>query len=251
MFRRKRRRTGMWLPPSLTQKITGNVAVSPSTIIAPTDGAIGNYDQVLVLRSPNTQGYYDAFDIPLVGDLKQNTLPGAAAGDTLADFAFGYSLKRIVGNIFVGVEQFRFTEEVDFPYLFMCTAGIMVKRVNDNGDAVNITIPDIYDSQTDPWIWRKSWLLCNQPQASHSVAAAYTAFPSNNAAYGSVAEGTKCDAKTRRTIKAEERLFMTLQTTALQALDGQAQQMVVNWYWNLRFFGRVFQSAGNRRNASR
>lgn len=240
----------MWLPPSLDNKVTGNPA-SSTTITVPNDGAIGRYQQVVNLRSPDTDGVYDAFDVALLGDSKPNVLPGSSDGDTLADFAFGYSLKRIVGNIWCCPEQTRFTENVDFPYLFMCTAGIIVKRVNDAGSAVNATIPDLYDSQTDPWIWRRSWLLCNQPQASRAANATYFAAPSNNAAYGSVAEGTKCDAKTRRTIKQEERLYMTLQATCVQNLDGQDAQYAVDWYWNLRFFGRVFQSAGNRRNASR
>lgn len=240
----------MWLPPSLTQKITGN-PVNFNAITVPTDGAIGTYNQTVTLRSPDTYGVYDSVDIPIVGDLKFQTLPGENSGDTLADFAFGYSLKRIVGSIFCAPEQFRFTEEVTFPYLFMCTAGLMVKRVNDQGVSISATIPDVYDSQTDPWIWRRSWMLCNQPQASHNVLDPYYAFPSSNAAYGSVAEGTKLDAKTRRTVKQEERLFLVLQTTCVQNNDGQDQIMAVNWYWNLRFFGRVFQSAGNRRNASR
>lgn len=238
----------MWLPIAPQNRINLSSPGGLGTITGAGDGSIGALQQIMLTPSV---GVFQSTEIPLIGDNNEAVVPGIA-GATMADFAFGYSLQRAVGSIFCSVEQQLFIQGENVPYNFMCTAGLMVRRVNDAGDPNTFSPPDIFESMSDPWIWRRSWALTNQPQAQSS--GGYFPYPSNNAAYGSIREGSHIDAKTRRTIKQEERLFLTLMTTCVGPLtDPPALQegYGINWMWNIRFFGRVFQTSGNRRNASR
>lgn len=248
MRRMRKRRLGMWLPPDATANKVGpgDPQVGPGPIVTPVDVAIGVLQNSVVSKWGSTVGT----EVPLIGDVKPNVIAGLN-GQTLNDFSFGYSLQRVVGGIWVAVQQQDLDQGNGAPYDILCTAGIMVRRVDDAGSPIQIGGPQLYDAYTDPWLWRRSWMLTNQPQAVGS--GGYYPFPSNNGAYGSVREGTHVDQKTRRTVKLEERVFMSLQATVVGPIT--ATQAGTNtglfWAWDLRFFGRVFNTSGNRRNASR
>lgn len=241
---RKRRNNGVWLPPDPYNAVgfddTIPISATDQSIIkqgtAPLGGTLADSGVV---------------DIPLVGDFNQDRVVGEtlATGPTLADARFGYSLKRVVGKIWVHAPNFD-PGLADAAYLWCVTAGLIVRRTDDVGDPLTIqTNPQLYDAAGDPWIWRRSWIVCNQVQAllAQSTTPAY---PQNNVAgLPSALDGPHIDAKTRRTIKQEERLYLHIGTVAL---NGTAQdQFVLRWVADLRFFGRIFQSAGNRRNATR
>lgn len=246
-FKRKGRQ-GIWLPPSLQNRIAdGNPNAGPQDLTLPNDNAVGVYQLVLPQISWGTTS---GVELPLVGDVKPNQVVGFN-GTTLNDYSFGYALKRVVGNIFVSVEQQLWDQGGNLPYDYFITAGIMVKRVTDGGNPVQPTPPQAYDNATDPWLWRRNWMLCNQVQAQ--AQGAYLPFPSNNCAFGSAEEGAFVDQKTRRTIKQEERLFLVVQATlALPVESGINQEATfLGIAWDLRFFGRVFASSGNRGNAAR
>jgi len=245
----RRKRSGMWLPPDLQNAVdAGNPAVGFTALTAPTGNAIKGTTLVFGNTSWGTS---IGKAVPLIGDLKSASNMAGLAGATLADYSFGYSLQRVVGNIYVAVEQQLFNQGTAMATGVMVTAGMMVKRVDDDGAPITASPPQNYDSASDPWLWRRSWMLCNQPQAV--AQGAYYGYPSNNGAYGSVREGTFVDQKTRRTVKLEERVFMVIQATLVSPYTDlvDAQGLGVEVLWDFRYFGRVFTSAGNKRNASR
>lgn len=250
MMRRKRRFRGIWMPPDLTHAINFTGQAPPATITAGTDTAI-KYQAMGPFSTGLGQGETFATTIGLIGDFNDSTLPNAGPGQTLADIAVGYSLRRVVGKIFVTCDQVA-TNDADNSYAFAVTCGIIVRRISDSGGAVTaLAGPQFYENWRDPYLWRRTWVIENQPQAV--LSAYYDPWPAHNAVGGSVHDGPHVDAKTRRTVKSEERLFLDIQATTLNGTAGAGGGVnsFVHVYWDLRFFGRTFQSSGNRNNASR
>lgn len=248
MFRRKRRKfRGIWLPPD-----------PYDTVVAGKTTPITNPSQNIIkfsrLDMPNAVGLGANVSIPLVGDWNEQNIPGQAPAGagypqaSLADLATGYSLRRVVGKLFLSVEQDNVTQEAAGAWVV--TAGLIVRRVNNAGEPVEVDqFADAYESARDPWLWRRNWLLQNSG-ATAAGGWQQHIWPGANWNYHSVADGPHVDAKTRRTVKAEERLYMSISAITL---DGTDDQTVTSLYavWDFRFFGRTFTAAGNRGNAAR
>lgn len=247
---RRKRNNGRWLPPD-----------PYNTIVTDADLPVTNVTQCIIkevhLPTATVIGGSRTVSVPLVGDANEDIIPGAvnASGEishTLVDVAFGYSLKRVVGKMFCSIAQQNI--DPDDVRQVMVTVGLMVRRVNEAGapTALN-TFTDTYDATCDPWIWRRNWLLTNQVAMLANRPTSYLVGSGTNYAHGpALGDGPHVDAKTRRTVKAEERLFLDFTVTTLDSGEnGQIDGAAVYLYFDLRFFGRVFQSATNRRNASR
>lgn len=241
---RRKRAGGIWLPPSPYDRLA-----------MPADTAITNVQQVAIggaeMPTPaNGPATSTNLVLPLIGDFNQEAIAGVAQdGPTMADMTYGYSLKRIVGNLFIGCTQN--VPVTDSGSSWVVTAGIMVRRTQDTGaPAVLDTFVDTYAAWRDPWVFRRSWIIQNkQALAVYHVDRAQ--WPVTNVDYNNALCNHRVDQKTRRTVKSEERLFLSVTVTALDGLAGLASETVFDIIWDLRFFGRVFQSAGNRNNASR
>jgi len=188
---------------------------------------------------------------PIVADTPLNPAL-AGATNSLADLEqSAYRLRRIVGKIFIGAQQ---AEGVGGSTANMLvTAGLIVLRVDSTGAPLN-TITEDYSVNNlaniaDPWIWRRSWVLTNIPQAvlSPGTPIAYE----YNTAAGSVADGPHVDAKTARIVGPEERLFLAV--TGM-SIDGNPNDQLNNRVfvdYDLRVLASMRSSQGNRRNASR
>lgn len=248
MMRRRRKFRGLWLPPDLTHAINFTGQAPPATITMGSDTAI-KYQAMGPFSNGLGQGETYSTSVPLVGDFNESTLPNAGPGQTLADFSIGYSLRRVVGKIWCSVDQ-QILGDADNSYLYAITCGIIVRRVGDQGQILALPGPQFYENWTDPYLWRRTWFIAN---AKFQQSLAYNVdFPSSNAEYGSIQDGPHVDAKTRRTIKAEERLFLDIQATTMNGDNIAPDDPTFAYvWWDLRFFGRTFQSAGNRNNASR
>lgn len=176
--------------------------------------------------------------------------------DTLSDYeGSGYRLRRIVGKCFCTAEQDQ-EPPAGSPSGVIVTAGFIVLRVDPNGTPLagiagflNYS-PQILDSERDPWIWRRSWILSNGGLSGTGGPTGFNAeFPFTNTEYGSVADGPHIDAKTARAIKDEERLFFV---AAGLALDGaQGTDLGVRIILDYRLLASMYKASGNRRNASR
>lgn len=251
MFRR-RKRTGIWLPPDPFNYVGSELDV-------PLNNPNGVILKEMVLNASVNFASSTNAEQALVGDLNEDLIAGQGINQTrngtLNDLAVGYSLKRIVGKIYVAVSLTQ-AGEAESANVFMVTAGIIVRRVNDTGASLaqnaGEAFTDTYESARDPWVWRRNWILKNDSTPTPS-GFFINDWPSNNVReYGAgIHDGTHVDAKTRRTVKSEERLFLDVTATALNGGTGLQGSQGIQIYYDLRLFGRVFTSAGNRRNASR
>lgn len=240
---KRRRRAGIWLPPDPNNTLLGQGAIS---------NPAQNVIKAINIPLSNQQGTTTTVpSIPMVGDFNEDVIAGlgGAGGNTLNDMTFGYSLQRIVGKIFLGVEQDNVTDNAASTWLF--EAGFMVRRVDDGGVPTTLDVDTMsYEAWRDPWIWRRSWVLHNYGATPGVPSLNGYLWPGTNSDTGSALDGPHVDAKTHRTVKAEERLFFDLSAIALDGTD-DVTESVAFAFLDLRFFGRVFQSAGNKRNATR
>lgn len=246
MARRKRPRV-VWLPPDRGNR----VGVAPANTTSSTTSA-------LLIVQTEFQGQ--------IGDVRSTVTPivldeapedGLLLGtQSLADVTqSGYRLRRIVGKIF-GSQRQASNGGNPAPTIGVLTVGFIVLRVNEEDsqplqNAAQYNAAS-YGNNTDPWIWRRSWVLQNQEAVPDlaSPAREFSGFRSTIDA-GSVADGPHIDAKTARIIGPEERLFMVTTTTSL---DGGAEPEIeapVTIIADLRVLGSMRANVGNRRNASR
>jgi len=87
-----------------------------------------------------------------------------------------------------------------------------------------------------PWIWRRTWIL----QALDGVSP--QSFPASTAGYGSVLDGPHIDAKTRRRVRQDERLFGSVSISYMQpefASEPAAGSQSITYNLDLRFFGAL------------
>jgi len=171
----------------------------------------------------------------------------------------GYLLKRIVGKFFCGMHQKAPEEGAFTPGFAVLSAGLEVLRCSSDNNPMGAAAPEqnyatiLEGNETDPWIWRRDWILANGNANDTSTAAeAWEWAPYTNAEYGSVMDGPHVDVKVGRRIGPEERLFLSLTTfprngfaTAAVQEDGNIEYMFI-----YRVLGVPIRST-NRRNASR
>lgn len=250
MARRTRRPKVVWLPVDRDNRLGEPSAATVGTAsshfqfqIAPPDGAIGSTGSGA---------------IPLVGDSPQiNALAGSSVA-SLADFeGSAYRLRRVVGKIYAAISQ------VDLGAgaadTMILTVGLIVLRCDPEGiplvNVANVVTavhynPSAMDNISDPWIWRRSWMLTNAVQVVAN-SPFHAIFPPTNASgFGSgISDGPHVDAKTARIIGNEERLFLVATATNANG-DGQPVNDII-LTGDLRVLASMRSSQGNRRNASR
>lgn len=236
-MRRTRKAAVVWLPNDGGNTL-GSAAVVYKQFQLDVTGPVGNVVTGI---------------IPLTVDF-----PAAiSTQDTLSDYeGSAYRLRRIVGKFFCSKEQ---VEEPDLttPIGVIVTAGFIVLRVDPNGSplaglaAFNQYSPATLDSERDPWIWRRSWILSSAGLIAAGGVAGFNAnYPITNTEYGSVSDGPHIDAKTARAVKDEERLFFVATSTAMDGSQG-SPVAAVRCVLDYRVLASMYKSSGNRRNASR
>lgn len=180
---------------------------------------------------------------------------------TLADIeGSGYRLRRIVGKIFVFLAQ---SNDVGAT-LIGVTAGIIIRRTDSAGNSLAQIGGDInpakVENTMDPWIWRRSWCMQNGPTFAGASAAPTQESdnsiarlgPADNYSWGpSALDGPHVDQKTARIVGPEERLFLDVSGTVLQADSLALGNTALVVFYEFRVLGSMRSSSGNRRNASR
>lgn len=240
MLRRKRPRV-VWLPADRSNRLGVGA-----------DATIGTQPSIFEFRlTVGNDGSPVVGAIPLVADNPTNI---ALAGgiNTLADVeSSAYRLRRIVGKIFVSARQA--SDPLLWSHAYI-TCGIIVLRVNDQGDPLqNLGFydPAALDGVGDPWIWRRTYAIGNN--AATLARGDIDAFwPETNITAGSAPDGPHVDQKTARVISSEERLFLVVGGIAEKPQGVQeALGSVVVITGELRVLASMRSSQGNRRNASR
>lgn len=244
----RRRSRGTWFPTigsgTTSEPGESNASGRAFFIDVPTDGTIGT------ILTPLT------FDSPVEGE-------DDTAEKSLSDIIGSeYFLNRIVGKCFA-TRIPAFADVIgdnSQPVLF--GAGFFVARCNDNssgggpdtpiGSASAAELRDNYsplevDTIREPWIWRRTWLLGSSGLRAPFATAFLNAggAPASTMLYGSVADGPHIDAKTKRRVRLDERLFFVVSAVTFPfGLATQSAQRVEG-YLDYRIFGQL-RRAQNR-----
>lgn len=253
MARGRKRPRVVWLPADRLNRL----GIAPAAVGTSTQQSIGIVSTVVTSPAGNTVTKV----VPLVLD-KVPELALTAGVQSLADITqSGYRLRRVVGKIWGSIRQDpQNGAGAIVPKSCILTVGLIVLRINeeDSQPLQNAAQYDAaaYGNLSDPWIWRRSWCLINQPAmdnaAANSAARNFDGLTSTSKG-GSALDGPHVDAKTARIIGPEERLFMVITTSALPDTDVQEPEAseAVTVLWDLRILGSMRSNLGNRRNASR
>jgi len=247
-FRTRRRKPRVvWLPQDPFFSADANT-LAHSTVMRAQD----------TLAAPNVAGSTQSIVAPCVRDVPINPLTAAA---TLADIqSSGYRLRRIVGKIWYGISGINEADGSNVGAVVL-TAGFIVLRSDDLGIPIAPTANDQYNANIienteSPWIWRRSWLCGsasppdNATMMSITTARGVVTFQ-NNVNRGGVADGPHVDQKTARLIGPDERLFLVLSSTVIDASPSANDITNVDWVWDCRYLASMRTMIGNRRNASR
>lgn len=251
--RRGRKPRVVWLPPVGTQI---NSALTPANQYA------GGFFIGQVLLGAN---HNPTVSFPLVLDNPDPTGGGgtfiAWQGQSLTEVQdLGYRLRRLVGKIHIGVGPVLSGQPITRSNFVSATAGFMVRRVLENGNALagadEVSTQSIQNN-VDPWIWRRNWLIGTGVfAAAGDVHNANDLWPRNNVTGygGGNSDSAHLDQKTARSVGPEERLFLDVSFISGLQLDGQdeaEEQVNISIHYDLRVLATIRQNAGNRRNASR
>lgn len=200
-FSRKRRIRSTWFPILGTNWVSGGDNWFDAAInIA--NGPIG----VSRAAGPST----DIF--PITRDF---TLPeDGSTTQTLRDSVEGqtYLLQRIVGKIHLQIQSNTDDLVEAWPYV-QVGAGFFIARQDDEApNQPDLFVPEYDPMQVDnianPWIWRRTWILRNPGATTEGVGA--LDWPAANSGYGSVIDGPHIDAKVKRKIVREHRLWFAI-----------------------------------------
>lgn len=222
MRTRRRRPAVTWLPT------IGRLA-------SPIDVDSGAVNGIVIACTTKTNALVldTTIDVPF-GDAQSDVTGADIPGTNALFMAQEYFLRRIVGKLFVA-----YSPDVGSSPTVMACAGFYVAR--QDGFVVNQPTgagtllernsnysPLGVDAQREPWIWRRSWLL--------GSGAAGIDIPQSNTRYGSVADGPHVDAKTKRRVATDERIFLSC--SAYSLVDNTAAGLV-SFFWD----GRALVSA--------
>lgn len=228
---RKRKTRYQWLQPL---GIAGNV-------FDENDDTVGR--ETVLLPWPNGTTYTKI--VPLIADFPEEDI--GAGGPMGYVNNNDYIIKRIVGKLFVGVAP-----SATGASGVLVAAGIFAARADSGFTAGAGNLPigatntgiqnDTYEygplhlvNSTQPWIWRRTWVLGNSGVAADAVSR----FPVTNAGYGSIQDGPHIDAKTARRVNKEERLWLALSARNMAVNSNGAAPGAVYTYFEARFLGRM------------
>jgi len=247
MAYRKRRRKGTWFPT------LGNKAGTETNL-----AVVSGLDDSTEVKD---NGVVTTIIRPLTLDAPREDRADNEA-DSLAD-AVGseWFLQRIVGKFLarlsIGASENAFFQDA------LVAAGFFVGRADPDtnvpigagsGDDASITAdysPLDVRTMREPWIWRRCWILswygANPSNQSASVPFAQS-WPKSTAFYGSVLDGPHIDAKTKRRITSDDRLWFALSTCRWPVLESESEEgqpLELEWHLDYRLFGGL-RKARNR-----
>jgi len=233
---RRRKPKVVWLPPTNANSINGDV-----------NSGIHEFIIDAASNQPTNA------EIPLVIDADDDPLDSTTT--SLSDIEnSAYRLRRIVGKIFVSVNQLA---DATVAKAFIVTAGLMVRRSDPatgqslaliGAGSLNFIGPQELRNYGDPWIWRRSWTVYNN--LSTGQPGVPDGNPTNSAHGPAVADGPHVDQKTARIISSEERLFLDVEVAPIGLVGDQVNTELIVLA-DLRVLASMRPSQGNRRNASR
>lgn len=234
----RRKSRGVWFPTfgnlAGVEGFENTVTGVDGTITVPLTAGIQTKIHVLTLDSPNE------------GQSDEKTL-----ADTLGS---EYLLRRIVGKF----HAYSFGVETSPVYTLVAAAFCVARAqpgaqsfyplgADGNDIAPNFTAaqqsfsPLEQETQREPWIWRRTWILRNSQALT--AAGEDAGFPASTAGYGSVADGPHVDAKTLRKVQQDDRLYFVVSAVTWPiSQSASASQGFIVYHLDYRLFGTLRKS---------
>jgi len=241
MYKRRRKFKGTWLP------VFGSIAGSDQVVGT---GIQGNLAVPLTGEIVTTVGPVTA-DAPEESIDEVTTSAGALAGIVGSEWA----LRRIVGKFVAGLQPDEGGE-----FVKVCL-GFFVARADSEASVQPIgTQSPNFDStdsagfhqysplsqqtQREPWIWRRTWVLANAYQEGGAGGTQLAPIhPTSTQFFGSVADGPHVDAKTRRRIGQDDRLFYAISAAIWPYQTSEDQgELQLAYDLDVRLFGALRRS---------
>lgn len=246
---RKRRNRGTWLPTLGTTR-------------SEDDTYLWGFGTTLTVPSGANSTDINTVIIPITADNPTYQGDNVGQSTTMAE-AIGneYFLDRIVGKCFLQYSPALDGTGQVVGGPIICAAGFFVARADDSnpllpvGANTQAEVRDNYspldvDTCREPWIWRRAWVLGTAGSARTAGGIALNpggwdvaAFPSSNALCGSVLDGPHVDAKTKRRVGQDDRLFMALSCSFSPFWTDENQTPttagVVNMWFDYRLHGAL------------
>lgn len=237
-YRRKRKQRGTWFP------VLGNNA-GPEGEDLPVAGI---YASIPVPHAGNISTVVSQ----LTYDTPKEEVANQADGTSLADvIGSAWSLRRIVGKLWCE----RTTEQLNAMPLIKVGVGFFVARAAGNDDSTTSNLPvgygsvsDPYDqvrgnnysplsmtTQREPWIWRRVWVL---------GGGVSEGIPNINWTAQSALDGPHIDAKTRRIIASDNRLWVAFSAVLIPPQRNESSPLAeyVDFHLDYRLFGFLRRS---------
>jgi len=241
-FRKRKRSRVVWLP---NEANTGQ----PNTVNYRTD----TFTVAAAVDTPSTTVYALTVDYPAEAIQSLGPQP-----PSVADYVqSGFRIERIVGKFVAGLSQLQGDGmAVSFPSSVAVGMGLIILRVDElTGAPLRAATPTQYsvfadDNERDPFFFRRTWVLANDIGQGVTTTALdpLSNAPRCNTDYGSGAEGTYIDTQTRRLVRAEERVFLVVDTCNIG--NAAASNGAGRFYFDYRILVTP-RIMSNRNNASR
>lgn len=242
MVKRRRKRRFTWMPT------LGGIAGLPDGTHYNTTSFGADIEAHSAALGPT-----DLYVTPIIPDFTQYQL--AAGNDntfpSLRDQTEGqdWALERIVGKLHVAVQQQTSAIVGITPRIIKVTAGFFVARADDE----NQEVPDGNNVEIDPagvinvrqpWIWRRNWTLSNTLAASAGIDYIMEVNNANTSAL----DGPHIDAKSKRRIRREERLWFAIvaygyETLGFAPTTDYSQPGIVGFTLDYRVLGQMRRSS--------
>jgi len=192
---------------------------------------------------------------PVTVDEPQETAIGTAQqlNDVLGQ---EYALRRIVGKIHIWWASTANGATSGDLYSAQIAAGFFIARASSQDAALpegatsggsSGSDPETFNSYSplaaqtirEPWIWRRTWILGNPPATEGGALQQIQGIvPTSTMMYNSVADGPHIDAKTRRRVRQDERLWFALSGRMVDGGGGSVFQNF-NYILDVRMFGAL------------
>lgn len=184
--------------------------------------------------------------VPLIPDIdvpvEQAQINAGRVETSLRDFVEGQSciIERIVGTVQHVIEPSSLKETSEV--VACCTAFAVIPCVDDGtgNPALSTTELDPWnpDNSSNPWIWRRSWILGDEFEPGQNG----TNLPTSNV-FGSGLDGPHIDTKgSKRRIMREQRIFMIHSFFNPFPAGGEGENRVIRSFADVRVIGRMVKA---------
>lgn len=218
------------------------------TIYSETQPGVTWFETTVTFTNTQVAGDTSIVAYPLVLDATPPGDKGTADNYTLRDFVEGqdYLLQRVVGKVWMTILP---DDDSTIREAVGCIAMAVLPAEPIGDDAERPALPAeewnplFSRNAQQPWIWRRTWRLDNRSIWSDSETLQdlkpLCGFPGSTWPYGSVLDGGHVDARTKRRVTKEHRLFIIAAAGLVSTNPGGPTTNSIFWGYDLRALGTM------------